>query len=99
LNRLEHPRHHTAVLRKPLVFLAFVAVVTAVACRSTTDTAVPAAQRGVDVEAMDRSVKPGDDFYKFANGTWIARTRSRPIARGGARAPSSPSGPTRASPI
>jgi len=62
------------VLRKRSAFLASVAVVTAVACRSTTDTAVPAAQRGVDVEAMDRSVKPGDDFYKFANGTWIART-------------------------
>jgi putative endopeptidase len=23
---------------------------------------------------MDRSVKPGDDFYKFANGTWDATT-------------------------
>ena len=23
---------------------------------------------------MDRSAKPGDDFYKFANGTWDANT-------------------------
>jgi putative endopeptidase len=25
---------------------------------------------GMDVAGMDKSVKPGDDFYKFANGGW-----------------------------
>ena len=25
---------------------------------------------GFDVAGMDRSVKPGDNFYKYANGTW-----------------------------
>jgi len=29
---------------------------------------------GFDVAGMDRSVKPGDDFYRFANGTWDANT-------------------------
>ena len=29
---------------------------------------------GFDASGMDRSVKPGDDFYKFANGGWDART-------------------------
>ncbi len=29
---------------------------------------------GFDESGMDRSVKPGDDFYKFANGAWDART-------------------------
>ena len=29
---------------------------------------------GFDAAGMDRSVKPGDDFYKFANGTWDATT-------------------------
>jgi putative endopeptidase len=29
---------------------------------------------GFDVAGMDRSVKPGDDFYKFANGTWDTTT-------------------------
>jgi putative endopeptidase len=29
---------------------------------------------GFDASGMDRSVKPGDDFYKFANGTWDANT-------------------------
>lgn len=26
---------------------------------------------GVDLKSMDMSVKPGDDFYRFANGTWL----------------------------
>ena len=25
---------------------------------------------GVDLSGMDRTVKPGDDFYLFVNGTW-----------------------------
>jgi len=29
---------------------------------------------GFDLSGMDTSVRPGDDFYKFANGAWDART-------------------------
>jgi len=29
---------------------------------------------GFDLAGMDRSVKPGDDFFKFANGAWAERT-------------------------
>ncbi|MBW8815433.1 MAG: peptidase M13 [Caulobacterales bacterium] len=29
---------------------------------------------GFDETGMDRSVKPGDDFFKFANGKWAERT-------------------------
>jgi putative endopeptidase len=29
---------------------------------------------GVDLEARDTKVKPGDDFDKYANGGWFART-------------------------
>jgi putative endopeptidase len=29
---------------------------------------------GIAIANMDRSVNPGDDFYQFANGTWIKRT-------------------------
>ncbi len=29
---------------------------------------------GVDLTARDLSVKPGDDFEKYASGTWIAKT-------------------------
>ena len=30
---------------------------------------------GIDLSAMDKSVKPGDDFFRYANGTWIATTK------------------------
>src|SRR5688572_10084458 len=29
---------------------------------------------GFDVSGMDRSVAPGDDFYRFAVGKWVERT-------------------------
>jgi putative endopeptidase len=37
---------------------------------------------GIAVANMDRSVKPGDDFYHYANGDWIKRTEI-PSDRGG----------------
>ncbi|MEA2162882.1 MAG: putative endopeptidase [Thermoanaerobaculia bacterium] len=30
---------------------------------------------GVDLDGMDRSVKPGDDFFKYVNGKWAANTQ------------------------
>jgi putative endopeptidase len=33
---------------------------------------------GIVVADMDRSVKPGDDFYHYANGDWIKRTEIPP---------------------
>jgi len=30
---------------------------------------------GVDLAGMDRSVKPGDDFYRYAGGTWMKTTQ------------------------
>jgi predicted metalloendopeptidase len=29
---------------------------------------------GVDTAGMDRRVKPGDNFFEYANGTWLRRT-------------------------
>lgn len=29
---------------------------------------------GIDIAAMDKSVKPGDDFFAYVNGTWVAET-------------------------
>jgi endothelin-converting enzyme/putative endopeptidase len=29
---------------------------------------------GIEVEAMDRSVRPQDDFYSYVNGTWLKKT-------------------------
>jgi putative endopeptidase len=30
---------------------------------------------GIQLANMDRSVRPGDDFYRYANGDWIKRTQ------------------------
>src|SRR6266576_2316487 len=47
--------------------------------KATTPAASTTAQRygtwGVDLEGMDRSVKPGDDFFKYVNGKWAATTQ------------------------
>jgi len=32
----------------------------------------------IDPKNMDRSVKPGDDFFRYANGAWIKRTEIPP---------------------
>jgi putative endopeptidase len=33
---------------------------------------------GIDLTGMDRSVKPGDDFFLYANGAWLNRTQIPP---------------------
>ncbi len=37
---------------------------------------------GLDVEGMDKTVAPGDDFFAFANGTWL-KTTEIPADRSG----------------
>jgi putative endopeptidase len=36
---------------------------------------------GIVVANMDRSVKPGEDFYRYANGDWLKRTEIPPDRR------------------
>ncbi len=40
------------------------------AAAATPDTATPASH-GLDVAGIDRSVAPGDDFFRYANGAWL----------------------------
>src|ERR1700741_2355961 len=48
----------------------------------TASAAPTAAKRygswGVDLDGMDRSVKPGDDFFRFVNGKWAASAQIPP---------------------
>jgi endothelin-converting enzyme/putative endopeptidase len=37
-----------------------------------------ASNHGITVADMDRSVKPGDNFYEFTNGGWLKRTEIPP---------------------
>jgi putative endopeptidase len=55
------------MIRKVLFFLA--AFTPALAGQAP---ATP--QHGIDLSYIDKSVVPGDDFYHFADGAWIART-------------------------
>src|SRR5262249_37780890 len=36
------------------------------------------ATHGIVIANIDRGVRPGDDFYQFANGSWIKRTEIPP---------------------
>ena len=62
--------------RKPGITLLFAtALFTATAVQSQSTAAVTnSAAHGIAVSNLDPSVKPGDNFYRYANGGWIART-------------------------
>ena len=48
-----------------------------VACNMTgTDSTVstPGTELGIRKDWMDTSAKPGDDWYQYANGGWMAKT-------------------------
>jgi len=60
-------------MRRSLILLAGALSVT---CALAADTA-PKPELGawgIDLTAMDRSVKPGNDFFAYVNGTWIKNT-------------------------
>ncbi|HJQ38270.1 MAG TPA: hypothetical protein VKB93_14125 [Thermoanaerobaculia bacterium] len=65
------------------LFISLILAFAAFAAEETT-TAGPAttAKRfgtwGFDLDGMDRSVKPGDDWFKYANGKWAASTQIPP---------------------
>ena len=62
-----------ALLLCTLVLVGFTACTGESADSRTSTQAVTTI--GIDVTAMDSSVKPGDDFYTYANGEWVKRTK------------------------
>ncbi len=71
-------------MKRALLF-AVVSVLALSACNTSTDQNAaqevkPGSDIGIDVSWMDKSVKPGDDFYRYADGNWkteIPADRSR----------------------
>ncbi len=64
---------------KKIALLAVLSLfITAAYADSTTATAKRYGTWGVDLEGMDRSVKPGDDFFRYVNGKWAATTQIPP---------------------
>jgi len=60
-------------MNKMLFTLATLCLTAACGQQSATDSAGSAAdlQSGVDLAGMDLSVRPQDDFYAYANGSWL----------------------------
>src|SRR5690348_10146964 len=80
---------HLRTLASPLVLLtaacatepAVVAPPPQVAPAATA-SAAPAAASGIDTAGIDPSVRPGDDFFRYANGAWL-KTAEIPADRSG----------------
>jgi putative endopeptidase len=66
---------------KKLLIGAVALFVAACGQDATTEPATDASAResgalvsGIDLSAMDTSVRPGDDFFRYVNGTWVDST-------------------------
>src|SRR5215831_10462760 len=68
----------------PSRFLPLVLLVAGIApARAAPDAAasramVVTAPSGLDPAFIDRSVRPGDDFFRYANGKWLGTTEIPP---------------------
>jgi len=58
-------------------FFVLAAFVYLAACNTSTTPPITA-QKFLDPSAMDSSVKPGDNFYLYVNGSWIRNTQIPP---------------------
>jgi putative endopeptidase len=59
-------------------FLTLSTVLLAVACSQESEPLIS----GVNLDALDRSTRPQDDFYQFANGGWLDTTEIPEIYSG-----------------
>jgi predicted metalloendopeptidase len=60
-------------MKRALVSCLFVAAVAVVVVSARTPAA-PSPVSGIDLSAIDRSVRPQDDFFRYVNGNWLQRT-------------------------
>jgi putative endopeptidase len=57
------------------LFISFCTAVLILACIPFATAQTPSATHGISIQNLDPSVRPGDDFYHYANGGFIARTK------------------------
>jgi len=50
-----------------IIFILVLSINLFIACSNTSKSKYPP----IDPQGMDLTVRPGDDFYQYANGTWI----------------------------
>ena len=63
--------------RSTLLVLASTIALAACGTQATNNAATAQKQGtgiGIETSWMDKSVKPGDDFFQYANGTWVKNT-------------------------
>jgi putative endopeptidase len=74
---VSNPVHHKRIAAASFVVLAAVSLMA-----SSRISAEPKhdlhSRSGLDLSAIDRSVKPGDDFFNYAVGTWYAHNEIPP---------------------
>ncbi len=60
----------------------FIPIIISIFCvfnlRAATEPQIEQSPPPIDPKNMDTSVKPGDDFFRYANGAWIKRTEIPP---------------------
>ena len=61
-------------LRRHLPLFVLAALAAMFASHRTDARTKPLAPSGLDLAGMDRAVAPGDDFFAYANGTWLKTT-------------------------
>jgi putative endopeptidase len=57
--------------RTSTTLLRAIALVTLLAFAVSLIAATPSVAQHTNADEMDRSIKPGDDFYRYANGGWL----------------------------
>ena len=63
----------------PVRALLLAAATSALLLSAALTAAVPAhTASGLDLAGIERAVTPGDDFFRYANGAWIAKTEIPP---------------------
>src|SRR6516165_8611473 len=63
-------RYTTSVIAASAVAAAATLAALCAFAASAADTG----NKGLDFAGIDRSVAPGDDFFRYANGSWFAKT-------------------------
>ena len=79
--RETHGRRSFSWLSFPFVgfvVVVFVVVLFVVACADPPRPKPVFGDFGLDLTAQDSSVKPGDDFYRYANGGWVSKNEIPP---------------------
>src|SRR5436189_5183271 len=65
--------HRPFLLKSFLFLFVFVCIL-----RAQTPAKLKYGTWGFDLAGMDTKTKPGDDFFRYANGTWIDKTQIPP---------------------